>query len=61
MITNNLITDADSPYIVNSFSLNEDAEAVVAGLKAIDADAEVTPYTFWVDLPFFRYLHGESQ
>lgn len=59
-ITNNLVSDPDSTYTVNPFSLNEDSEAVVEGLKAIDPDAVITPYQFWVDKPFFRYLHGES-
>ena len=61
IITNNLITDADSPYTVNPFSLNEDSAKVVAGLKAIDPDVTITPTEFWVDKPFFRYLHGESK
>ncbi|WP_028610267.1 hypothetical protein [Paenibacillus harenae] len=60
-ITNHFITDKDSPYTVNSFSLNEDSEKVVAGLKAIDPDAAILPYEIWADKPFFRYLHGESQ
>jgi hypothetical protein len=60
VITNNYITDKDSTYTVNPFSLNEDSAKVVAGLKAIDPDAIVTPYKFWVDKPFFNYLHGES-
>ncbi|MGM0881244.1 MAG: hypothetical protein ACQEXQ_09395 [Bacillota bacterium] len=60
LITNNFITDPDSPYTVNPFSLNEDSAKVVAGLKAIDPDAVITPIQFWVDKPFFRYLHGEA-
>ncbi|WP_256710717.1 hypothetical protein MHI37_19860 [Paenibacillus sp. FSL H8-0548] len=60
IITNNFITDPDSSYTVNPFSLNEDSAKVVAGLKAIDPDAIVTPTQFWVDKPFYRYLHGES-
>ncbi|WP_139992447.1 hypothetical protein [Paenibacillus paridis] len=60
IITNNFITDPDSPYTVNPFSLNENSEKVVAGLKAIDPNATITPTQFWVDKPFFRYLHGES-
>lgn len=60
IITNNFITDADSPYTVNPFSLNEDSAKVVAGLKAIDPDAVITPFQFWVDKPFFNYLHGEA-
>jgi hypothetical protein len=60
IITNNYITDKDSTYTVNPFSLNEDSAKVVAGLKAIDPDAIVTPYKFWVDKPFFNYLHGEA-
>lgn len=59
-ITNNLISDPDSTFTVNPFSLNEDSEKVVNGLKAIDPDAIITPFKFWVDKPFFRYLHGES-
>ncbi|MEC0089864.1 S-layer homology domain-containing protein [Paenibacillus macquariensis] len=60
-ITNNQITDADSPYTVNPYSLNENSEKVIAGLKAIDPDVTIKPVKFWVDLPFFRYLHGESK
>ncbi|GBG08303.1 hypothetical protein PAT3040_02882 [Paenibacillus agaridevorans] len=60
IITNNLVSDPDSTYTVNPFSLNEDSEKVVNGLKAIDPDAIITPFPFWVDKPFFRYLHGES-
>ncbi|MBP1992253.1 hypothetical protein [Paenibacillus eucommiae] len=60
VITNNFITDKDSPYTVNPFSLNEDSAKVVAGLKAIDPDAVITPFQFWVDKPFFNYLHGEA-
>ncbi len=60
VITNNLISDPDSTYTVNPFSLNEDSAKVVAGLKEIDPDAVITPFQFWVDKPFFRYLHGES-
>ncbi|WP_409344259.1 hypothetical protein [Paenibacillus sp. MBLB4367] len=59
-ITNNFITDKDSPYTANPFSLNEDSAKVVEGLKAIDKDAVVTPIQFWVDKPFFNYLHGEA-
>lgn len=60
VITNNLVTDPDSPYTVHPFSLNEQSEAVVEGFKAIDPDAVITPYKFWVDVPFFNYLNGES-
>ncbi|NIK77253.1 hypothetical protein FHS15_002389 [Paenibacillus castaneae] len=60
IITNNFITEKDSPYTVNPFSLKEDSAKVVAGLKAIDPAAIITPTDFWVDKPFFRYLHGES-
>lgn len=60
VITNNLISDPESTFTVNPFSLNEDSAKVVQGLKAIDPDAVITPYRFWVDKPFFRYLHGEA-
>lgn len=60
IITNNFITDPDSPYTVNPFSLNENSAAVVAGFKAIDPKVVITPTQFWVDKPFFRYLNGES-
>lgn len=60
IITNNYITDKDSPYTVNPFSLNENSAAVVAGFKAIDPNVIVTPTQFWVDKPFFRYLHNEA-
>ncbi|GKU79929.1 hypothetical protein [Paenibacillus sp. L3-i20] len=60
VITNNFITDPNSPYTVHAFSLNENSENVVKGFKAIDSEATITPYQFWVDVPFFNYLHGES-
>ncbi|OME86679.1 hypothetical protein BK120_06995 [Paenibacillus sp. FSL A5-0031] len=60
IITNNFITDPDSPYTVNPFSLNEDSAKVVAGFKAIDPNVNITPTQFWVDKPFFRYLHNEA-
>ncbi|WP_138753222.1 hypothetical protein [Paenibacillus sinopodophylli] len=60
IITNNFITDPDSPYTVNPFSLNENSAKVVAGFKAIDPSVVVTPTQFWVDKPFFRYLNGEA-
>ncbi|MEV5028770.1 hypothetical protein [Paenibacillus sp. LPE1-1-1.1] len=60
IITNNFITDPDSPYTVNPFSLNEDSAKVVAGFKAIDPNVAVTPKQFWVDKPFYRYLNGEA-
>lgn len=60
IITNNFITDKESTYTANPFSLNEDSAKVVEGLKAIDPNAEVTPIQFWVDKPFFNYLHGEA-
>ncbi|WP_223829386.1 S-layer homology domain-containing protein [Paenibacillus arenilitoris] len=59
-ITNNFIVDPNSPYTVNTFSLNEDSAKVVEGLKAIDPDAAIHPYAIWADQPFFRYLNGES-
>ncbi|MBH5318257.1 S-layer homology domain-containing protein [Paenibacillus sp. GSMTC-2017] len=61
IITNNLITDANSPYVVHAFSLNAESEKVVKGFKSIDPEAKITPYQFWVDVPFFNYLHGESK
>lgn len=60
VITNNLITDPDGYYEVHPFSLNEDSAKVVEGFKAIDPDVTITPYQFWVDQPFFNYLHGEA-
>ncbi|WP_054024100.1 hypothetical protein [Bacillus sp. FJAT-28004] len=60
IITNNFITDPDSPYTVNPFSLNENSAKVIAGFKAIDPNVIVTPTQFWVDKPFFRYLHDEA-
>lgn len=60
VITNNFISDPDSPYTVNPFSLNEDSAKVIAGLKAIDPNVNVTPIQFWVDKPFYRYLHDEA-
>ncbi|MCU6707557.1 hypothetical protein M6D81_02445 [Paenibacillus sp. J5C_2022] len=60
LITNNLITSPDSHYEVHPFSLNENSEKVVEGFKAIDPEVNVTPYQFWVDVPFFNYLNGGS-
>jgi len=60
VITNNFIADQDSTYTVHPFSLNEDSAKVIEGFEAIDPSVEVTPIQFWVDKPFFRYLHGEG-
>ncbi|MGE5701332.1 MAG: hypothetical protein ACM32O_02280 [Clostridia bacterium] len=58
-ITNNLITKGH--YSAHPFSLNENSAKVVAGFKKLDPTVNITPYTFWVDQPFFNYLNGESK
>ncbi|MET3290655.1 UNVERIFIED_CONTAM: hypothetical protein ABID98_003225 [Brevibacillus sp. OAP136] len=58
-ITNNLITKGQ--YTAHPFSLNEKSADVVAGFKKLDPSIVITPYQFWVDQPFFNYLHGESK
>lgn len=59
VITNNLIKEGR--YIVQTFSLNEESPKVVAGLKKLSDKLNVETYKFWVDQPFFNYLHGESK
>ena len=60
IITNNKVVDENSSFYVNPFSLNEDSEHVVEGLKAIDPETVIVPYQFWVNKPFYNYLHGEA-
>jgi hypothetical protein len=59
IITNNKIT-GDGPYYAQSFSLNKDSEAIVAGFRKIAPKAHVSTYTFWVDRPFYNYLTGDD-
>ncbi|GED27188.1 hypothetical protein BAG01nite_32900 [Brevibacillus agri] len=59
IITNNVIKEGR--YIVQSFSLNEESPKVVAGLKKLSDKLNVETYKFWVDQPFYNYLHGESK
>ncbi|AJY77986.1 hypothetical protein VN24_23830 [Paenibacillus beijingensis] len=58
IITNNRITKGN--YYAQSFSLNENSEAIVNGFKKLDPALEVETYKFWVDHPFFNYLNGGS-
>ncbi|MCQ6562418.1 hypothetical protein [Paenibacillus mendelii] len=59
VITNNKITGSGS-YYAQSFSLNKDSEAIVAGFKKIDPEIKISTYTFWVDRPFHNYLTGDD-
>ncbi|WP_068777250.1 hypothetical protein [Paenibacillus sp. FJAT-26967] len=59
VITNNKITKGH--HYVQSFSLNEQSEAIAAGFKKISPQSEVETYKFWVDGPFYNYLLGESK
>ncbi len=59
VITNNVIKEGR--YVVQTFSLNEESAKVVAGLKKLSDKLNVETYKFWVDQPFFNYLHGESK
>lgn len=58
LIYNNVITDGE--YSLNPFSLPEDKEEVLKGLKAIDESVEVRQVELWCDDAFYRYLTGES-
>ncbi|UVI30789.1 hypothetical protein [Paenibacillus spongiae] len=59
VITNNKITGSGS-YYAQSFSLNKDSEAIVAGFKKLDPEVKISTYTFWVDRPFHNYLAGDD-
>lgn len=58
IITNNKI--AIDHYYAQSFSLKEQSEAVTEGFKSVDPSVTVENYDFWVDIPFYNYLNGES-
>lgn len=58
VITNNFVQDGR--HIVQTFSLNEDSNAVVNAFKKIGSTVEVRTYTFWVDQPFYNYLKGDD-
>jgi len=58
-ITNNKI--ASGNYYAQSFSLKEQSATVTEGFKKIDPAAKIDNYDFWVDVPFFNYLQGESK
>ncbi|MBJ6363914.1 hypothetical protein ACFOQM_22050 [Paenibacillus sp. GCM10012307] len=58
LIANNKIVDGH--YYAQSFSLPEKAAEVKEGFAKVDPSIKVESYTFWVDVPFFNYLNGES-
>lgn len=58
IIANNKITIDD--YYAQSFSLKEQSQAVTDGFKSVDPSVIVENYDFWVDVPFYNYLNGES-
>lgn len=58
IITNNKI--AIDHYYAQSFSLKEQSQAVTNGFKQVDPSVTVENYDFWVDVPFYNYLNGES-
>ncbi|MCR8645523.1 hypothetical protein NV379_23070 [Paenibacillus sp. N1-5-1-14] len=57
VISNNKISKGH--YYAQSFSLENQAAKVTAGLQKLAPTAKVDAYTFWVDEPFYRYLLGE--
>ncbi|MFC4102546.1 hypothetical protein [Paenibacillus xanthanilyticus] len=59
VITNNKLL-GDGYVYAQSFSLNKDSAAVIAGFKKLNPNANVISYEFWVDHPFHNYLTGES-
>ncbi|MFB9327061.1 hypothetical protein ACFFSY_14120 [Paenibacillus aurantiacus] len=59
VITNNKLL-GDGYVYAQSFSLNKDSAAVIAGFKKLNPSANVVSYEFWVDHPFHNYLTGES-
>ncbi|MCC3371669.1 hypothetical protein [Cohnella sp. REN36] len=58
LITNNKIDGGR--YYAQSFSLKEKSAEVVEGFRRLDPAAVITHKDFWVDVPFFNYLNGES-
>lgn len=58
VITNNKIQI--DRYYAQSFSLKEQSRTVIEGFKKVDPSVQVDSYDFWVDVPFFNYLNGES-
>ena len=56
LISNNKITHGN--YYAQSFSLNEQVEDIVKGIKAVDANAKVENYQFWANVAFYNYLGG---
>ncbi|MEN1760708.1 hypothetical protein [Anoxynatronum sibiricum] len=59
VITNNYIQAEGK--LAQSFSLQEDSEAVMTAIQELGADMDVVTYDFWVDEPFFNYLTGGYQ
>ncbi|SMP57340.1 hypothetical protein [Anoxynatronum buryatiense] len=59
VITNNYIQAEGK--LAQSFSLQEDSEAVVTAIQELGAGMDVVTYDFWVDEPFHNYLTGGYQ
>jgi hypothetical protein len=57
-ITDNVIIDGH--YEVHSYSLNEKSDDVISGLQELDPSLDITPWTIWVDIPFYNYLKSLS-
>ncbi|HIW33450.1 MAG TPA: hypothetical protein IAA29_11760 [Candidatus Paenibacillus intestinavium] len=57
-ISNNTISLGN--YYAQTFSLNEEVEEIVAGMKQVDAKVNVETNQFWVNKAFFNYLGGKD-
>ena len=58
-VKNNVVTG--DQFYIQSFSLAEDSDAVVAAFTAAYPDAAVTVHDLWVNEAFYNYLMGEAQ
>lgn len=57
VITNHVLKDGR--FIAQTFTLSEQSQQVIGGLKKINPAVTITSYQFWVDFPFYQYLKGE--
>ncbi|URN94197.1 MAG: hypothetical protein NAG76_20620 [Candidatus Pristimantibacillus lignocellulolyticus] len=57
-VSNNTISLGN--YYAQTFSLNEEVEEIVAGMKQVNPDVVVKTNQFWVNKAFFNYLGGKD-
>ncbi|MCR8660376.1 hypothetical protein [Paenibacillus endoradicis] len=58
VVTNNKISLGN--YYAQTFSLNEEVEEIVTGMKQVNANVVVDSNQFWVNKAFFNYLGGKD-